>query len=165
MIVDVIPQITFSNMPKKILDFHVGGTDDAGRWRGENRYPPANSRLITAIVRRLIEHDVRHPDYRRVNVLLCPDHTPSPQIEQSTIQKNWVDVYHSVPLDAFGSLTQTNQERQVANLIFQSALLLFVDNDSTTKTLESIQDEFESYYESKVAVFRCRQKENENLSR
>lgn len=149
-------------MAKKILDFYVGGTDDEGRWQGEDRYPPANPRLITAIVRRLIEHDVRHDDYRRVNILLCPKRTPSPHLAQSTIQKNWIDVYHSVPLDDFSSLTSTSQEREIANLIFQSALELFADDEVTKTKLEMIRREFESYYESKVAIFRCREKETKS---
>ncbi len=145
-------------MPR-ILDFHVGEANDAGQWRGDNRYPPANPRLITAIVRRLIEHEIRHPIYKRVNVILCPKNTPDQRQAPSTFSKNWIDFYYGVPLDEFSAQTPTEQECETARLVFQSAFSLFDDDEATTDRLRTVRDEFEAYYESKIASFRCRTKE------
>ena len=144
-------------MPR-ILEFFVGEICDAGRWRGPETYAQTNTRLVDAIVRRFIENEIRHETYKRVNIALSPNGPSKPQISPSRLSPKWVDATYGISSHQFNSMTATENERQVAAIIFDSAIALFGQNSEEAPKIQSIRCEFEAYYDSKFAIFHCRSK-------
>lgn len=141
------------------LDFYIVEFAERGHWRGNcTTYEPANSRLISAIVRRLAEHRVQHPDFGRVNIVLCPNTPASPRREPSTFSSRWVDVYHQVDPTVFNDLGTTEREHFTTSLIFEVASSLFNEDSPEMAGIRAVHAEFDGLLERKSARFPCRRR-------